>query len=347
MALDQIWKQQLTLVTYGNEYLTQDYSFAFWVQHSIFNQHLFSFRDLLTQHLLAQHFQIWLEGLKKQGVYRLSLHSAGILNDEQNPNPNVELLAFPHFIVSHEKHKKTAWILGKELAEWYNADQDYELPIEQRSDVRTETFWRFELNSKLSKRIENDLVQPNWDDIQSYTENELFESKYAQGFIAPSNRGLPYYGMKQQQNEDSTILQKGKFLPLLPDDYPADYANDTLVRMDALTNFIQDKIQHPYHENGEIMSPDEQLNLRHFSHKLDDLQGKFVIKVANHYKSARLTKIETPSPFDEGSSNTKILSAARRHPSPQQQHPKSGKTGVFALIVITILICLAAYYFGL
>ncbi|EKE24246.1 MAG: hypothetical protein ACD_6C00185G0001, partial [uncultured bacterium] len=23
MALDQIWKQQLTLVTYGNEYLTQ------------------------------------------------------------------------------------------------------------------------------------------------------------------------------------------------------------------------------------------------------------------------------------------------------------------------------------
>ncbi len=43
MALDQIWKQQLTLVTYGNEYLTQDLSFNRWIQHSIFNQHQFAF----------------------------------------------------------------------------------------------------------------------------------------------------------------------------------------------------------------------------------------------------------------------------------------------------------------
>jgi len=66
MALDQIWKQQLTLVTYGNEYLTQDLSFNRWIQHSIFNQHQFAFRDLISQHLLAQHFQIWLEGLKNK-----------------------------------------------------------------------------------------------------------------------------------------------------------------------------------------------------------------------------------------------------------------------------------------
>ncbi|MGB8481977.1 MAG: hypothetical protein WCD61_00290, partial [Acinetobacter bohemicus] len=39
MALDQIWKQQLTLVTYGNEYLKQNLSFNHWVQHAIFNQH--------------------------------------------------------------------------------------------------------------------------------------------------------------------------------------------------------------------------------------------------------------------------------------------------------------------
>ena len=82
MALDQIWKQQLTLVTYGNEYLTQDLSFNRWIQHSIFNQHQFAFRDLMSQHLLAQHFQIWLEGLKKQGVRRLSLHRSELLVDE-------------------------------------------------------------------------------------------------------------------------------------------------------------------------------------------------------------------------------------------------------------------------
>ena len=37
MALDQIWKQQLTLVTYGNEYLG-NLNFSRWVEHPIFNQ---------------------------------------------------------------------------------------------------------------------------------------------------------------------------------------------------------------------------------------------------------------------------------------------------------------------
>ncbi|MEX7475884.1 hypothetical protein AB0861_006445, partial [Acinetobacter baumannii] len=39
MALNQIWKQQLTLVTYGNEYLHQNLSFSQWRQHHIFDQH--------------------------------------------------------------------------------------------------------------------------------------------------------------------------------------------------------------------------------------------------------------------------------------------------------------------
>lgn len=65
MALNQIWKQQLTLVTYGNEYLRQNLSFSQWRQHHIFDQHSFQFRDLISQHLLAQHFQVWLEALKK------------------------------------------------------------------------------------------------------------------------------------------------------------------------------------------------------------------------------------------------------------------------------------------
>lgn len=87
MALDPIWKQQLALVTYGNDYLSQNLSFNDWVHHSIFNQHCLHFRDLLTQHLLAQHFQIWLEGLKKQGTQRLSLHSSSLLNDEKIQMP--------------------------------------------------------------------------------------------------------------------------------------------------------------------------------------------------------------------------------------------------------------------
>lgn len=342
MALDQIWKRQLTLVTYGNEYLTQGISFSRWVNHAIFNQHAFGFRDLTNQHLLAQHFQIWLEGLKKQGVYRLSLHSASILNDEQNPNANVELLAIPHFIVSHDQQKKTAWIFGKELAEWYSADNDYEAPEQQRPNLRTEIFWRYDLNAKLIKRIEQDLVQPNWDDIQVYTDNELFDTQYAKGFPEPVNKDLPYYGLDETlyTTEDSILK-----LALLPTDYQADYAHETFCRIDALEGFISAKLKHPYDENEQIMSPEEQMNLRHFLQKVEDLKSKFIVKVANHYKSARLTPKQIASPFDTHENiKTEHRQAFNSKVNPEH---KPGKTGVFALIIVTILICLAAYYFGL
>ena len=337
MSLDAIWKQQLTLVTYGNEYLSQDLSFQHWIQHPIFNQHVLNFRDLLNQHLLAQHFQIWLEGLKKQGVTRLSLHSAELLNDEQNPNANIELLPISHVIISHKSHTKQAWMLGKELAEWYTADNDYEAPKSQTEQLRHETFWCYELNAKLIKKIDTDLTAPNWDDIQQYTEQELFLHPYSHGFSEPLQQNSPYYGYAitplTPENSSAFNTQPALF----PTQYSADYAHQTLHRLEALTHFIQQKIQHPYDANGVILPPEEQLNLRHFSQKLDDLTAKFIVKVGNHYQTAKLTPA-TPvaSPLHQSS-----------HETTKQSHGKVGKTSVFTLIIITIILCVCAYYFGL
>lgn len=337
MALDPIWKQQLTLVTYGNEFLSQDLSFNQWVNHAIFKQHRLYFRDLLSQHLLAQHFQIWLEGLKKQGAYRLSLHSSSLLNDEQNPNANVELLATPHFIVSHSKQQHTAWILGKELAEWYTADNDYAVPEAQQNSTRQETFWRFELTAKYHKKVEQDLAQPNWDDIQVYTDNELFNSKYAQGFVAPSTMTQPYLGVSTAATSQENI----NHLALFPSAYPAEYAHETLHRLEALSAFIQNKMRSSSNDLEPEISPEEQINLRHFSQKLDDLYSKFITKVANHYKSAHLTPKQAPSPFEPMTTENKQQRFS------QNTESKVGKSSVMTLIVITILICIAAYYFGL
>ena len=347
MALDQIWKQQLTLVTYGNEYLKQNLSFNHWVQHAIFNQHNLRFRDLLSQHLLAQHFQVWLEALKKQGTQRISLHSSSLLNDEKNPNANVELLAIPHIIISHEQHKKTAWIFGKELAEWYSADNDYEVPKPQQEQCRQETFWRFELNPKLAKRVDADLQQPNWDDIQLYTNNELFENKFAQGFTEPANRDFPYYGIipSDLDSADRSPVAESKYLPLLPTEYQADYAHTTLHRLEALSSYIQHKLQHPYHADGSELSPEEQLNLRHFSQKLDDLTAKFIVKVANHYQSAKLTPVEVANPLDGAHAAPHTAKNLKTHTAHTSQ--KVGASGVIKLILLTIVICICAYYFGL
>lgn len=351
MALDQIWKQQLTLVTYGNEFLNQNFSFNQWVNHSIFNQHYLAFRDLSSQHLLAQHFQIWLEALKKQGVTKISLHNSSLLLDEKNPNPNVELLPYAHFIVSHRGNSKTAWIFGKELAEWYTADNDYDIPVSQKIGARVETLWRYELNSSHAKRVEADLKQPNWEDIQVYTDNELFDQNLVQGWVAPVEVGQSYYGYSKQtaSSHADTPLKTSVDLPLLPNDYIASYAHETLIRLDALELAIQNKLKHPINANGEAISAEEISNLRHFAQKLDDLTAKFITKVANHYKTARLAPVQVSSPFEE---------AVTTQPNPKRffndlepknaaRPTKSGKSSVFTLILITAAICICAYYFGL
>ena len=332
MALDQIWKQQLTLVTYGNEFLAGNLNFSRWIEHPIFNQNRLIFRDLRSQHLLAQHFQIWLEGLKKQGVKKLSLHLSSILNDEQNPNINVELLPFSHFIVSHQANKKTAWICGLELAAWYNSDNEFEAPLSQRTTLREESFWRYELNDKFAKKVDADLQKLNWNEIAVFLERELFNHKYTEDFLEPEQQDFPFYGYEI----DPTAISS-KQLALIPTDYPADCAHRLLHRTKALTDYLEEKRRHPYHDSGELMSPEEQINLRNFSQKTDDLFAKLIVKIANHYQTAQLTA--EPEIIDRTMETSEHFN--------QVHHHKVGTAGVIKLIILTVIICMVAYYFGL
>ena len=332
MALDQIWKQQLTLVTYGNEFLAGNLNFSRWIEHPIFNQNRLIFRDLRSQHLLAQHFQIWLEGLKKQGVKKLSLHLSSILNDEQNPNINVELLPFSHFIVSHQANKKTAWICGLELAAWYNSDNEFEAPLSQRTTLREESFWRYELNDKFTKKVDADLQKLNWNEIAVFLERELFNHKYTEDFLEPEQQDFPFYGYEI----DPTAISS-KQLALIPTDYPADCAHRLLHRTQALTDYLEEKRRHPYHDSGELMSPEEQINLRNFSQKTDDLFAKLIVKIANHYQTAQLTA--EPEIIDRTMETSEHFN--------QVHHHKVGTAGVIKLIILTVIICMVAYYFGL
>lgn len=334
MALDQIWKQQLTLVTYGNEYLAGNLNFSRWIEHPVFDQNRLIFRDLLSQHLLAQHFQIWLEGLKKQGVKKLSLHLSSVLNDEQNPNANVELLPFAHFIVSHQGNKKTAWICGHELAEWDNSDSEFQAPTSQQSVLRQEDLWRYELNDKFAKKIDADLKKVNWNEVAIFLERELFDSKYADNFIEPEQQDFPFYGY--EVDPDGLSSQQ---LALIPTDYPADCAHRLLHRTQALVGYLEQQKKHPYTATGELLSPEEQINLRNFLQKADDLFAKLIVKTANHYQTAQLTA-EEPEIIDR----TMEIPQQR---NPTQQHHKVGASGVIKLILLTIIICVCAYYFGL
>ena len=111
-----------------------------------------------------------------------------------------------------------------------------------------------------------------------------------------------------------------------------------------IEKYLQDKLQHPQHEDGALLSADEQLNLRHFSQKLEDLQAKFIVKVANHYQTAQLTQVAVNNPLEGAPVATATSAPSAPHPHP---HHKIGSSAVFKLILITVVICIVAYYFGL
>ncbi|MBP6191393.1 MAG: hypothetical protein KA331_02385 [Acinetobacter sp.] len=332
MPLDQIWKQQLSLVSYGNEFLAGHLNLSDWIEHAIFNQHGLIFRDLQSQQLLAQHFQIWLEGLKQQGVNKLSLHLSSLLNDEKNPNPNVELLPFAHFIVSHQAKQKTAWICGLELPQWDTHEQEFTPPHDQQNTLTQTTFWRYGLNDKFSKKINADLNNPNWNDINQFMQTELFQHQYAAQFFEPPQYEWTFYGY----DIDHIDISK-QHLAIIPSDYPADLAHQLLHRSLALVDYLQEKQRHPYDDTGGLIRPEEQINLRNFAQKTDDLLAKLIVKTANHYQTAQIIveeeiidrTMETLAPSD-----------------PAQQH-KVDASSVIKLILLIVIICICAYYFGL
>ncbi|ESK40585.1 hypothetical protein P256_01040 [Acinetobacter nectaris CIP 110549] len=314
MALDPIWKQQLVLVTYGNEFLKNQLSFSTWVNHDIFQNCLIQFRSLKTQHLLAQHFQIWLETLKTQGFTQLSLHESSLLKDGTNPNPNIELLPFTHFIVAHSPQKKVAWIFGQELAEWYTADNEYEIPASQQLKSRLVTMWDFELPTPLIKQVTLDLNRPNWDSINDYLEKEIFNQPYVTNFTVQELTSAYYTGTSNSDDQS-----------LLPQDYHAEISHEFLFKLEQLDQQIEKSKQQSNSLTAEMQA---------FSQKIDELFSKLIVKTANHYKEAKRKVTLGNSPFD----NTEKLNT---------DHKTTASTkSVIALIFITLVIGALVYYFG-
>ena len=171
-------------------------------------------------------------------------------------------------------------------------------------------------------------------------DHELFDTRFAQGFVQPAQLGQPYYGVSS--TADTAI---GNRLALLPTDYTADFAHDMLYRLDALEELIEAKIQHPYHENGEVLTPDQQLDLRHFSQKIDALKAKFIVKIANHYKTAKLSPKISADPFAGMTTDEHVTKPSKAHKP--HDAAKSNSGNVITLIIITVIICLIGYYFGL
>ena len=326
MALDPIWQQQLSLVSYGNLYLQQAKPIEPWLEHAIFYGQQFEFRDLNSHALLASHFQLWLQGLKAQGVQRLSLHAPQLLIKDKNPNPNVVLIDAAPVMVSHSAKGKQVWIYGAELAAWDEeifskmpADQPFEpsfkTPITQRSHIQHYQFWRFTLSKKHDKAILNDLKTVNWDVMHQQLLQQFISPALDQGFMGQTELDSPFYGSTLiEAHPDVKVMDHIQLLPILPSETPAALAHAWLHRATAFCDWLQ---EHP------------QALPASFTQKWQQAMTQLIVDIANHYPTAHLTPATTDT-------NAK---------TPTQTH-KGGAT-VWTILLIVMILCAAAYYFNL
>lgn len=311
--MDQIWQQQLTLVSYGNQFLQQDVAIDSWLQHAIFYGQQFQFRDLSSHAPLAPHFYIWLQELKKQGVQRLSLHSAQLLRKDKNPNPHVELLDAAPILVSHGKKSKTAWILGRELQQW-DIDAQFKQPITQRHNIQIHQLWRYPLNAKHHKKLLADLGPLAWDTEHARLLQQFITLAEAQGFECTLALDNLFYGNTLiESHPDSSTMQEIKLLAIIPAAFPAPLAHAWLQRATALNDWLD---EHPQHMNAQ------------FRTTWAVAFSKLIIDIANHYPSAQLSPV--------------VAEHVALHSTAQVHH-----VTVWRVLFVVILLCAAGYYFGL
>jgi len=161
-------------------------------------------------------------------------------------------------------------------------------------------------------------------------DSELFRSKYAAGFEEPEFQKAHFDG--------TNITNQEPRLALIPESYPADYAHQLLNRTQALSNYLEQKKRLTNDPLGEELDQEKLINLRNFTQKTDDLFAKLIVKAANHYQTAQIIPVAKASPFEQSSESPQHL---------KSHHHKGTGSGVIKLIILTIIICALAYYFGL
>ena len=72
---DETFLRQVTLVSYGTQFLCGKLPLNGWYHHSIFHKTRFQFRSADDNRLLADDFTLWLAALRNAGAQRLSLHT--------------------------------------------------------------------------------------------------------------------------------------------------------------------------------------------------------------------------------------------------------------------------------
>lgn len=342
-------QRQVTLVSYGTQYLRDKNALGDWYRHGIFSNARLQFRALADNVLLADDFTLWLGILKASGATRLSLHLAA----EFELAVSQALNGGSYALVVHFPDHHQVWAVGEEQAAWLThplvpseEGQGYPVfPDAAYYGGPIDSYWCIE-----DRPGQLDLPDTDWKQLARAIAEDL--ASPVPSSLAP---GGPYFGPISQIDDEK--------LPLFPSSGFTSLAHRimaTLARQQS--TFSNDTNPRNDSSTYAFLDQEEADKVTDWGRRLDSWMLEVQLRCANESRSAGLTGTSTPlarlhtappanrSAANEGESADGLVSQAQEDTSLSTTGGKFArlatlfiKIALGSLVIATIANLLAFY----
>lgn len=332
MYLERAYRQ-ITLVSYGNEYLNNSVNSEIIDRHPLLFNHFPILRD--TQHgtLLCGSASHILSSLIKLGAYKLSLHISHDLKLELQNTRNFSFSTSKHdfcIIVHFNDSTYKVLIQSDELPLWQEADdansvhksyEDYRKRISYDYSnyyQNVEIYTLHDLALENTSTIERDLTPLNWDNFFKDTESYLYKTETAKKY------GIYPITLDTNNCYEGNLFNRSKVeqYPLLPFTIRQNYASN-LIENIAILEHQYTGASHPKNEYSDYIQMDdnEQKEFNQAYDALINIQPIIFKHCANHYQNSGIHNSNYFSgqlSNNDSLNNTSILSELSQ---PHQTYP--------------------------
>ena len=320
----------MALVSYGTQFLRDEYTLEDWCRHNVFGRARLQFRDPANNGLLADDFTLWLCVLKASGATRLSLHLADDFKVGLSPaRQDSGCVIAVHFAQHYE-----VWMAGTEPSAWLTHPQ---LPLQNGRPTfphaiplgcALDTYW-------LAEKMRGALAVPdtNWSAITKAIVEDLDIS------IPTAAHPAQPFSLSASRNGN------GKNLPLFPMTEASAQAHLLLTVLESkLASFKHDT--HPKNEGNLYfqLSDAKAEELRRWAARLESWITEVRLRCANEYRASSspesgkpLVRLHAPPLAFERDAATPEEDAGVKPEKPDRKWV--GSIGwVVALIVLCLLV---------
>lgn len=287
MYLDQAYRQ-ITLVSYGNEYLKGAIDSDLLDRHPLLFDHFPILRDLDHGTLLCGSASHLLEHLKSLGATKISLHLSSDLVDDLIDSKRFTFFnSESSFCIAVHFQDSTFKVLvfSKEIPSLQSYD-DTDYPIFSNYSSyydNTETYTLHELSETSISNIQKDVAPVDWQSFFNFVQNSLYPNDIAKRY------GIYPIPLDNNNCYEGNLFnsEKEEQYPLLPFTIRKNYASN-LIKNTAILEKYYASASHCKNEYNDYiqMDDDEKKQFATATRNLTFLHPLILKNCANHYQDS-------------------------------------------------------------